>query len=152
MGKDPGFDMLLAHRYFAADCFNKTWEFIDKPDRTRDEDEQMIRLAHVSLWHWTNRADCRSQQLSIGYWLLARVQALAGRPEEARRNANQCLNHSQGGSPFHLGYAYEALARAEKIAGNTSLMAKYKTEAVRLSETLEDADDRKQLIDDLATI
>ncbi len=152
MGKDPGFDTSLAHRYFAADCFNKTWEFIEKPNRTREEDEQMIRLAQASLWHWTNRADCKSQQLSIGHWLLARVQAVAGRPEESRRHADQCLHHSQEGSSFHIAYAYEALARAEKAAGNTSLMAKYKSEAVRLSETVEDADDRKQLTDDLATI
>jgi len=79
MGKDPGFDTTQAHRFFAADCFNKTWEFIEKPHRTQDEDEQMIRLAQASLWHWTNRADCKDMQLSIGHWLLARVQALAGR-------------------------------------------------------------------------
>jgi hypothetical protein len=152
MGKDPGFDTALAHRYFAADCFNKTWEFIEKPNRTRDEDEQMIRLAQASLWHWTHRADCKDMQLSIGHWLLARVQALAGRVEEARRHADQCLQHSQGETPFHLAYAYEALARAEKVAGNTSLTAKYKAEAVRLAETIEDAEDRKLLIDDLASI
>jgi hypothetical protein len=152
MGKDPGFDTALAHRYFAVDCFNKTWEFVDKPNRTREEDEQMIRLAQASLWHWTNRADCKSQQLSVGHWLLARVQALAGRSAESRSHADLCLQHSQGESPFFVGYAYEALARAEKVAGNTSLAAKYKAEAVRFSETVEDAGDRKQLIDDLATI
>jgi hypothetical protein len=152
MGKDPGFDTVLAHRFFAADCFNKTWEFIDKPNRTRDEDEQMIRLAQASLWHWTNREDCRSQQLSTGHWLLARVQALVGRAEEARRHADLCMHHSQGEAPFSVAYAYEALARAEKVAGNTSLMAKYKEEAVRLAEKVEDAEDRKLLVDDLATI
>jgi len=152
MGKDPGFDTALAHRFFSADCFNKTWELIEKSNRTRDEDEQMIRLGQASLWHWTHRPDCKNMQLSIGYWLLARVQALVGRPEEARRHADLCLQHSQGEVPFFVAYAYEALARAEKMAGNTSLMAKYKAEAARLAETVEDADDRKQLIDDLASI
>jgi hypothetical protein len=152
MGKDPGFDTALAHRFFAADCFNKTWGFIEKPTRTREEDEQMIRLAQASLWHWTNRADCKSQQLSIGYWLLARVYALARRPEEAQRHADSCLQHSNGEPPFFVAYAYEAMARAEKVAGNSSLMAKYKTESVRLAETVADAADRKLLIDDLASI
>ena len=96
MGKDPGFDTVLAHRFFAADCFNKTWELIEKPNRTREEDEQMIRLAQASLWHWTNRADCKSQQLSIGYWLLARVYALAGRSEESRRYA-ESMSAAQSG-------------------------------------------------------
>ena len=124
MGKDPGFDTVLAHRFFAADCFNKTWVFIEKPNRTRDEDEQMIRLAQASLWHWTNRADCDNQKLSIGYWLLARVYALAGRPEDAKRYADSCLQHSKGEAPFFVAYAYEAMARAEKVSGNSSLMEK----------------------------
>jgi hypothetical protein len=152
MGKDPGFDTVAAHRYYAADCFNKTWDFIEKPKRTLDEDEQMIRLAQASLWHWTNREDCKSRHLSIGYWLLARVYALATRPEEARRYAELCLHYSQGEEPSCVGSAYEALARAEKVAGNASLMAKYKAEAARLAATVEDADDRKQLLDDLASI
>jgi len=152
MGKDPCFDTVLAHRYFAADCFNKTWGFIEKPNRTGDEDEQMLRLAQASLWHWTNRADCNSEKLSIGYWLLARVYALASRPEDAKRYADSCLQHSQGGAPFFVAYAYEAMARAEKVTGNSSLMTKYKTESARLAETVNDAGDRKLLIDDLASI
>ena len=152
MGKDPGFDTTLAHRYFAADCFNKTWGFIEKPNRTLEEDEQMIRLAQSSLWHWTNRADCNNQKLSIGYWLLARVYALAGRPEDAKRYADSCLQHSKGEAPFFVAYAYEAMARAEKVSGNPSLMEKYKTESVRLAETVKDDGDRKLLIDDLASI
>jgi len=152
MGKDPGFDTTLAHRYFAADCFNKTWGFIEMPNRTHDEDEQMIRLAQTSLWHWTNRPDCNNEKLSIGYWLLARVYAIAGRHEDAKRYADSCLKYSQGEAPFFVAYAYEALARAEKAAGNSSLMTKYKTESVRLADTVKDADDRKLLIDDLASI
>ena len=27
------FDKQAAHRYFAADSFNKTWEFLEKQDR-----------------------------------------------------------------------------------------------------------------------
>jgi hypothetical protein len=152
MGKDPGFDMTAAHRYFSADCFNKTWEFIEKPNRTREDDERMIRLGQASLWHWTNREDCKNRHLTTGYWLLARVYAIAGRPEEARRYADLCLQYSQGEAPFSVAYANEALARVEKAAGNSSLMAKYKSEAVRLAASIEDADDRKQLTDDLASI
>ena len=88
MSKNPGFDTALAHRFFSADCFNKTWEFIEKPERTPDDDERMIRLAQTSMWHWTNRPDCKRQQISIGYWLLARVYAIAGRTQDARRYAD----------------------------------------------------------------
>src|SRR5262245_27775596 len=114
MAQDPGFDTAKAHRYFSANCFNKAWEFIEKPDRTPDEDEQMIRLSQASMWHWTQREDCKRQNLSIGYWQLSRVYAIAGRPDDARRYGQLCLEHSREEPPFYLGYAYEALARAEK--------------------------------------
>ena len=152
MSKNPGFDTALAHRFFSADCFNKTWEFIEKPERTPDDDERMIRLAQTSMWHWTNRPDCKRQQISIGYWLLTRVYAIAGRTQDARRYADLCLQNSQGEAAFYLAYAYEALARAEKAGGNSVLTAEYKAEAARLAETVDDAGDRKALSDDLASI
>lgn len=58
----------------------------------------------------------------------------------------------QGAKPFYLSYAYEALARAEKLAGHTDLVAKYRAEATRLSEAVEDIDERELLINDLKTI
>jgi hypothetical protein len=152
MGKDPGFDVEKAHRYFSADCFNKVWEFIDKTNRTPDEDEEMIRLTQASIWHWTQRDDCKSSNLSMGYWQASRVLSISGRGAEARYYAELCLQQSRDATPFLLGYAYEALARAEKVAGNASLIAKYKAEAVRHAENVEDSDDRKLLADDLATL
>jgi hypothetical protein len=152
VAQDPGFDVGKAHRYFSAFCFNTAWEFIEKPNRTPDEDEQMICLSQASIWHWTQRNDCISRNLSVGYWQASRVHAIAGRTDGARRYAELCLKHSQKEKPFFLCYAYEALARAEKLAGNAGLATKYRGEAVRLAESVEEADDRKLLTDDLATI
>ena len=71
------FDPAKAHN-FSAHCFNIEWELIDKPERTPAENEQMILYALASLWHWTQRPDCSTTNLSIGYWQAARVYALAG--------------------------------------------------------------------------
>ena len=49
----PEFDPAKAHKFFSADCVNHAWGFIDKTDRTPEEDEQMLLLAMTSLWHWT---------------------------------------------------------------------------------------------------
>ena len=38
----------------------------------------MILYALASLWHWTQRPDCSTTNLSIGYWQAASVYALAG--------------------------------------------------------------------------
>ena len=75
----------------------------------------MLRLSLAATWHWTQRPDCTSTNLSIGYWQTARIYALLGQAENARRYAQMCFEVSQqpGVKPFFLAYAYEALARAE---------------------------------------
>ena len=51
----PDFDSAKAHQFFSAHCFNSAWELIDKPERTPEENEQMIQRTMASLWHWTQR-------------------------------------------------------------------------------------------------
>jgi tetratricopeptide (TPR) repeat protein len=149
---EPEFDKTKAHRYFAVTCFNKAWDLIDKRDRTAEENEEMIRLTQASIWHWTQREDCKSTNLSIGYWQASRVYALIGRIEDARRYGELCLMHSHQEEPFHLGYAYEALARAESLAGNKERAGSHLANALRLAHQVVEADERKALMDDLNSI
>ena len=102
MTETPGFDIPTAHRYFSAHCFNRAWELIEKTGRTPAEDEEMLRLSLAATWHWTQRPDCTSTNLSIGYWQTARIYALLGQAENARRYAQMCFEVSQqpGVKPF----------------------------------------------------
>lgn len=152
MTQQPNFEIAAAHRFFSVDCFHKAWELIEKPGRTPEEDEAMIRLNQASLWHWTQREDCTGRNLSIGYWQAARIHTLLGRAEAARRYGHLCLQYSRQEPPFFLAYAYEALARAEKLAGNGALVETYHAEAARLAEAVTDPEDKKLLLDDLKTI
>jgi hypothetical protein len=152
VAQEPSFDASKAHRYFSADCFNKAWELIEKTNRTPAEDEQMIRLNQASLWHWTQRDDCKRANMSIGYWQASRICAILGRAEEARRYGQLCLEHSDEESPFLLAYAYEALARAAKAAGDEATAEKCRTEALRYSERVSSSEDREQILSDLKTI
>jgi hypothetical protein len=140
------------HTFFSVYCFNTAWSLMEKTNRTPEEDEQLILLTHTSLWHWMQRDDCQNLNLSVGYWQASRICSILGRAHEARRYAQLCFRHSQEEGPFLRAYANEALARAEKLAGNSSLVAKYHAEALRLAESIEEADDRKLLVDDLASI
>jgi len=142
-------DRAAAHRQFSAECFNRTWELIDKPDRTSADDEQMLLCALASLWHWTQRADCTDQNLSIGHWQVARVYALLGQADNARRFADACLKHSGALPPFFRSYAHEGLARAAMIAGDKLLLDAHATAARKLSAEVTDADDRALLERDL---
>jgi tetratricopeptide (TPR) repeat protein len=152
VAQDPSFDVSKAHRYFSADCFNKAWELIENPNRTPADDEQMIRLNQASLWHWTQRDDCKETNMSIGYWQASRIHAILGRAEEARRYGQLCLENSPQESPFLLAYAYEALARAAHMAGNSAMAEQYFKEALRLAENVMDSEDRDQILNDLKTI
>lgn len=149
MDKKSDFDVKAGHRYFSAHCFNSAWDLIDKTDRTSEESELMIQLNQASLWHWSQREDCTDQNRSIGYWQASRIRALLGHVDEARRSAQLCLRYSQQLEPFYLGYAYEALARAEHVAGNASGAAEYLAEARRLAGLVTDKDEKKLLLDDL---
>ena len=40
------------HRHWARTLFNDTWRLMDKPDRTPDEDAELVHRAHASAYHW----------------------------------------------------------------------------------------------------
>jgi len=149
-----GFDAAKAHAFFAADCFNNAWGLIDKVDRAPEEGERMLELAMASVWHWTQREDVTPSNLAVGYWQVSRVHALLGRADEARRYGELSLAKGQegGSDPFTIGYAYEALARAESIAGRAAQRDEYLAEAKKAADDVEDIESRQWLLDDLATI
>ena len=154
MAGEPGLDVAAAHRHFSAACFNMTWDYLDKTDRTAEDDQRMIETSLASIWHWTQREDCTDTNLSVGYWQASRVYSTVGMGDEARRYGGLCLRFSQaeGVGPFYLGYAYEALARAEQGAGNRENMEKYLAEARAAAEKVQDADSKGALLADLSTI
>ena len=151
---EPGFDVAQAHKFFSADCFNNTWGLIDKANRTPEEDEQMLLLAMASVWHWTKREDHTPTNLSVGFWQVSRVHALRRNPDEARRYGLLALESAKQGEAdaFTLGYAYEALARAESVAGNAKKTAEYLSDAQQAADQVEDQEAKSWLLDDLKTI
>lgn len=154
MSDQPEFDTAAAHRFFAAQCYNDTWELMDKPDRSAAEDERMLLLSMASLWHWSQRADCTATNLSISYWQLARVYALLGQADNARRFGLRCqqISQTEGVEPFYLGYAYEALARAEAVAGDTAQRDEYLRAAHEITERIANEEYQQMLVNDLRTI
>ncbi len=154
MADKPKFDLQSAHAYFAAECFNRAWDYIDKARRSQSDNDQMLQLSLASLWHWTQREDTSATNLSIGYWQVSRVYALLRQADNARHYGELCLEAAkkQGVEPFYLGYAYEALARAEMAAGNEDAMEKQLIMAHQIAATLPDPEEKKQLLRDLAKI
>lgn len=137
----------MEHRKHAANCFNAAWDLLDKTDRTPEETDQMIDLAHASRWHWTQSRDVTPLNLAVGAWQLSRVYAAAESSDEAAHHAEVslalCLRHDL--PPFYTGYAYEALARSVPPQARTEYLSK----ARAFAEQVDSQKDKAALIADL---
>ena len=113
---------------------------------------EMLHTAIASLWHWSQREDATSEDLSAGYWQVSRVYCLIGQPNNARRYGLLSLKHAKDLSPFYKGYSYETLARAEMLNGNRVIMLTHLEKAREMLEQVEDDEKRQLLLKDLETI
>jgi hypothetical protein len=144
---DPGLQ-----RRTAADLFNFTWTLLEKPDRSSREDDLMIHAAHAQRFHWEWVGEPVNH--ARGEWQVSRVYAVLGRAEPALYHARRCLEicEAHGLGDFDVAYAYEALARAHGVAGDGDEAGRFVGLASQAAEEIADADDREQVLADLATL
>lgn len=146
------FDVSAAHKYFSAENFNRTWELIEKSERTDEENLAMLHNAIASLWHWSQREDVSAKPLSVGYWQVSRVYNIIQQPSLARTYGLQALKYAENLDPFYKGYAYETLARAEMQCGNRVVMLEYLNKAHSLAQQVTKEEDKQLLLHDLESI
>lgn len=152
MSSAPTFDATAAHRWYSATFFNQTWDLIDKADRSADENQQMVELCLASIAHWRLREDCKPVNLSIGYWLAARVHSLIGRADEALRYAWLSLEKGREQGAFFEGYAHEAIARAARLSGNETLKREHLDRAQTFLAQIDDEQSCEALRADLESL
>lgn len=140
------------HKKFAVECFNQTWNLIEKPDRTPEETHKMIAMAYASLYHWSEIGTALN--LARGHWQVSRVWAVAGEGENALRHGRACLGlcEQNGIGDFDLAFAYEALARASALLGDATARELYLAQATEAAEQIAGAQDKEYLLSELKTI
>jgi hypothetical protein len=137
---EPTFDVSRAHRWFAVEFNNAAWELVEKADRSPEETQRMIHLAHAAALHWSaigqriniQRAEC----------LLATVYAAAGRFEPAALHAEYGLAISENGvddeTPFDRASLFAVAAsiygRSSGDADGPKFAALAKAEFTKLTE------------------
>jgi hypothetical protein len=140
------------HKKLAISLFNKVWGLLESPDRTEEENLEMIHMVHTSRYHWGIAG--QPVNLSRGEWQISRVYTVLNRAEpalfHAKRNLEICLSNKIG--DFDLAFAYEALARAYQIAGDEENVRQYKKLAFEASEEIAKEEDKKVVLNDLASI
>src|SRR5712692_5667440 len=105
------------HRKTAAQCFNKTWDYLEKKRRNAEDQAMMLHLAHASRYHWSLVGTSRNQ--AVGDWQTSRVYAALGHPSLSLQFAKASLETAKKNNLSEiLATAYEAVARAHAVAKN----------------------------------
>lgn len=130
------------HRKLAVCLYNGIWKLLEKPSRSKDEEDYMERSAFASLYHWSLVGDATN--IAIGEWMVAHVYVVLGCSDEATRFAERVIEHCEanGLGDFYLAYGYLEMARAMRVAGKGAVAQAFaeKARAVRIAE-----DDDRQL-------
>jgi DNA-binding transcriptional MerR regulator len=144
-----------AHRRLAAELFNHVWRLLEAEDRSPDQDDEMIHAAHASRWHWSRTGvEDLNQRLAIGEWQCSRAYAVLGRGEPALFHARRCLQRVESGDveSWAVASAYEAMARAASVAGDSAAFEEWRQRARAAADAIEDAEEREVIEGDLATL
>jgi hypothetical protein len=142
------------HRQLGVDLFNYTWTLLEKANRTRDEDDEMLYATHASAYHWLHADGAEPENRARSEWQISRVYAVLGRGEPAVHHAQRCLDHCLDNriGDWDLAFAYEALARAHKVAGDDREFRRNLELAREAGAKIADAEDREHLEKDLAEL
>ncbi len=139
------------HRKSAVSLFNEVWRLLEKR-RTPAEDDRMIHAAHASRFHWGEVGTAVNR--AIGEWQVSHVYSVLGRPEPATYHAVRSLAmcKENGIEDFPLAFAYEALARADAVAGRKGDLRRHLALARDVGSRIKDKEDRDLLFRDLKSI
>jgi hypothetical protein len=141
------------HKKLGIMYFNHTWDLIDKENKTEEETLQMIHYAHASRLHWT-LSEPPMINIIRGEWLISHVYGLLQLGES-------CLHHAEfvyqktlaeKCTGFDLVFAYEAMARAFKLLGNTVSMNQYLEMGYQAIDQVEDKADKTYCQEQLDSI
>ena len=112
----------------------------------------MIHEAHASRFQWGEVG--LPANLVRGELQISRLYSVLERPEPAIFHAQRCLEHRLTAhlSDFDVAFAHEAQSRAHSIAGQVAEAERHRRFAEAAGARIADADDRRLLFTDLATI
>ena len=111
------------HEKLAKGAFNNTWDYLEKKNRTAEDNLNMIHTVHASRYHLgvlVSEGKGGPINLQRGEWIISRVYTVLERGEPALFHAKKCLEltekHKIG--DFDLAFAYEAMARSSALLKN----------------------------------
>ncbi len=141
---NPAFDKAAAHKWFAVELNNATWDWLDAEDYESPSAERMVHAAHASCYHWLQVGGAASH--ARAECLVANVHAAIGDGSGAIRHALRCVEltqvHAGDLSDWDWAFAYDALARAHAAAGDNEQASSVRLQAGELGNKIADKDDK----------
>ena len=152
MADDSAEQITHFHQYFAIQTFNATWELIEKPNRTADEDAEMLQRAFASRWHWGFVGG--PEQTATGDWQIAHVSSLLGYGWMAQFYARRAFEicEREGFTDWQRASMLEGMARAAAAAGEPDEHARYYALATEAVAAIKEDGDREVIASQLATV
>lgn len=142
-----------AQEAFAPALNTITWALLRNENRTEDEDRKMLYSAFASAFHYSEVGGIVEQQRAA--WLLARVHSSLGNGREALKHAKYCLKLTEENSSemadYDHAFAFEAMARANVVLGDSRETARYHKLALEARDKIEDLAAREVFNDELKT-
>ena len=113
-------EVRLWNRRFAVELFNRSWDLLEMPDRSADDDAEMLAAAFASAWHW--RQVGTAENIALGDHQISKVASHVGQPALALHYARRALEAIEIGhfGNWQVAAAYEGMARACAAAGDLS--------------------------------
>ena len=140
------------HRSQAVEANNSVWELLERPDRTPEEDEELLRRAYAAAYHWNRTSGTAPANEVRASYLVGKAHLVTASPDLALRAAERmlglCAAHDL--QDFDLAYAHELHGRALAALGRSEEAA----EAARAARavTVADEEDREIVERDLADL
>ncbi len=138
------------HRKIAAECFNRTWDYLKQKNRNPYDDQMMLNLAHASRYHWSIIG--KPLNFAIGDWQISRAYSALNQPDLAIHFANTSLETCRKNNlpGWLLASAYEGMARAYIATKDYRLAREYVDKArLQLRSEVVDEEDLKTVSDQI---
>jgi hypothetical protein len=149
---DSSDDANAWHRTFAAAAFNRSWDLIDKPDRSSEDDAELLAAVFASRYHWEPIGN--DENKAVGDWQIAHAASHLNLPQIAMTYATFALERTQASerSDWLLASCYEGVARAHAVAGDTAERDRFIALARAVLDTIDDPEDRELIESQISTI
>lgn len=140
MAEEKTVTLMQAHQYFGAECNNRTWDLIERTDRSDEETVEMIHEVHASCWHWSKVGE--QVNLIRGHYLVAKVYFAAGMREMGAFWAQKTWAQTQelGLDGWDYAFGLEIAARGAAAGGRKAEFETLHREAEEAIAALGDAD------------